>query len=247
MGFHWCPLPRGPAAGTFLLSGPGPAMRPAARRRAPQAASSPRGGDAGAAVTMETAEAARASEAAGRPAPGGGQSGAADAAPSPPDPRGHRTDAPEQARNRLERERAEEGGREEGLRRPPGAAATARGSAPGGSGAGRRSPSPPRPRRGRRPLRGGERAGVLRGRAVTQPAESRARAAPQPTVRPRCGFRFPGFARRWLRPRPGLAPGAPAALRHAGAGAPATRPSERPSGHLLRRGLRGRRPGGGRC
>ena len=63
----WGPLPRSPAAGTFLLSGPGPAMRPGERRRAPQAASSPRGGDAGAAVTMETAAAARASGAAGRP------------------------------------------------------------------------------------------------------------------------------------------------------------------------------------
>ncbi|XP_026946808.1 uncharacterized protein [Sagmatias obliquidens] len=70
----WCTLPRSPVAGTFLLSGPGPAMRPGARRRATQASSSPRGGDAVWAVTMETAEAAPASEAAGRPAPRGGQS-----------------------------------------------------------------------------------------------------------------------------------------------------------------------------
>lgn len=42
-------------------------------------------------------------------------------------------------------------------------------------------------------------------RAVTQPAKSWARAAPQTTVQPSCGFRFPGFAVRWLRPRPGPA------------------------------------------
>ena len=81
----WCPLPRSPAAGTFLLSGPGPAMRPGARRRARQASSSPRGGEAVWAVTMETAEAAPASEAAGRPAPRGGQSVAREPAPSKPD------------------------------------------------------------------------------------------------------------------------------------------------------------------
>lgn len=60
----WRPLPGCPAAGTVLFSGPGPAVRPGARRRARQAASSPRGGVAGGAVTMETAEAAAASEAA---------------------------------------------------------------------------------------------------------------------------------------------------------------------------------------
>lgn len=80
----WCTLPRSPVAGTFLLSGPGPAMRPEARRRARQASSSPRGGDAVWAVTMETAEAAPASEAAGRPAPRG-QSVAREPAPSKPD------------------------------------------------------------------------------------------------------------------------------------------------------------------
>lgn len=36
----WCPLPRSPAAGTFFLSGPCPAVRPGARERARQAASS---------------------------------------------------------------------------------------------------------------------------------------------------------------------------------------------------------------
>lgn len=60
----WCPLLGGRAAGTVLFSGPGRAVRRGAGRRAPQAASSPRGGDAGGAVTMETAEAAF------RPAPG---------------------------------------------------------------------------------------------------------------------------------------------------------------------------------
>lgn len=56
----WRPLPGCPAAGTVLFSGPGLAVRPGARRRAPQAASSPRSGVAGGAVTMETAEAAAA-------------------------------------------------------------------------------------------------------------------------------------------------------------------------------------------
>lgn len=46
--------------------------------------------------------------------------------------------------------------REGGLRWPPGAAATAGGSAPGSSGAGLRAPPP---RRGRQPLRGEGRAG----------------------------------------------------------------------------------------
>lgn len=78
-------------------------MRPGARRRAPQAASSPRGGDAGAAVTMETAEAAGASKAAGGPAPRGGQSVAADPAPSKPDLQGHRIDPPEKPRMNWER------------------------------------------------------------------------------------------------------------------------------------------------
>lgn len=67
----WCPLPGRPAAGTVLFSGPGPAVRPGSRRRAPQAASFPRGGDAGGAVTMETAEAAAAREAAFGTVPGG--------------------------------------------------------------------------------------------------------------------------------------------------------------------------------
>lgn len=107
MGFHWCPLPRSPVAGTFLLSGPGPAMRPGARWRARQAASSPRGGDARAAVTMETAEAARASGAAGCPAPRGGHSVAADPAPSKPDLQGHQTvprPSPPEANNELGKE-----------------------------------------------------------------------------------------------------------------------------------------------
>nr|XP_031315036.1 uncharacterized protein LOC116154949 [Camelus dromedarius] len=69
----WCPQPSSPAAGTFLFSGPRPAVRPGARLRARQAASSPRGGDADRAVTMETAEAAPASEATGRPALKGGK------------------------------------------------------------------------------------------------------------------------------------------------------------------------------
>lgn len=89
MEFHWCPRPSSPAAGTFLLSGPGPAVSPGARRRERQAASSPRGGDAGGAVTMETTEAAPASEAAGRSAPRGGQSVATDPAPSKADLKDH--------------------------------------------------------------------------------------------------------------------------------------------------------------
>lgn len=75
----WRPTPRRPAAGTCLLSGPGPPVRPGARRRTRQAASSPRGRDAGRAVTMETAEAA------GCPAPRRGQSAAREPAPSKPD------------------------------------------------------------------------------------------------------------------------------------------------------------------
>lgn len=63
----WCPLPGRLPAGPPLLSDPGRAGRPGARRRARQAASSPRGPDAGGAVTMETAAASPAPEAAGRP------------------------------------------------------------------------------------------------------------------------------------------------------------------------------------
>lgn len=72
MGLHWRPLPRSPPARPFLLSGPGAARRPGASRRAPQAASSRCGGDAGAAVTMETAGAARAWEAGSAQRPEGG-------------------------------------------------------------------------------------------------------------------------------------------------------------------------------
>lgn len=92
MGFHWCPQPSSPAAGTFLFSGPRPAVRPGARLRARQAASSPRGGDADRAVTMETAEAAPASEATGRPALKGGKCVAREPTPSKPDLQAHRTD-----------------------------------------------------------------------------------------------------------------------------------------------------------
>lgn len=53
----WCPLPGRLPAGPPLLSDPGRAGRPGARRRARQAASSPRGPDTGGAVTMETAAA----------------------------------------------------------------------------------------------------------------------------------------------------------------------------------------------
>lgn len=66
----WRPPPRRPAARTLVLSGPRPAERPAARLPALQAASSPRGGDAGGAVTMETAAAARGSQAGRRLRPG---------------------------------------------------------------------------------------------------------------------------------------------------------------------------------
>lgn len=57
----------------------------------------------------------------------------------------------------------------------------------------------------------GRRACVLLGRAgrraVTQPAESWARATPQTTVQPRSGFRFPGFGAKVAPPppRPGRA------------------------------------------
>lgn len=61
----WCPLPGRLPAGPPLLSDPGRAGRPGARRRARQAASSPRGPDTGGAVTMETAAAS--------PARGSGQ------------------------------------------------------------------------------------------------------------------------------------------------------------------------------
>lgn len=77
----WRPPPRRPAARSVLLSGPRPAVRPAARLPALQAASSPGGGDAGGAVTMETAAAARGSQAVRRPAPGGGRPAASDTAP----------------------------------------------------------------------------------------------------------------------------------------------------------------------
>lgn len=89
----WYRLPGSPAAGTFLFSGPGPAVRPGWRRRARQAASSPRGGDAGGAVTMETAEAAAAPEAASGPAPRRQQSVPQTRRPSSSTFGGHRTNS----------------------------------------------------------------------------------------------------------------------------------------------------------
>jgi hypothetical protein len=80
----WCPLPGRLPAGPPLLSDPRRTERPGARRRARQAASSPRGPAVRLAVTMETAAASPAPEAAQRPAPGGAQPAATDARPRRP-------------------------------------------------------------------------------------------------------------------------------------------------------------------
>ena len=135
---------------------------------------------------------------------------------------------------------------EGGLRWPPGAAATAGGSAPGSSGAERRAPPTPAReaaaagrRAGGRPARPGWRAGRdSAGRELGEGSAADHGAAP---------LRLPlsGFCTKVAPPPPG--PGLGGLRRAPGRrGQGATRPSDHASGHFLRNDLPRRRPEGGR-